>query len=497
MNRRFRLQLTIILIVFSLCISIVIAVFDFGKLEERVRIGHATKIAMAEDKIIDSLTTIDKVYNLLDYQIADEMKRHSDTMLDMYEQEPDFEKWDFQGLKEQFEMDVFVINEENTVINSSLAADIGLNFNKCCDGLAKLLRERRESGIFSHDGMDLQQSNGEIRKFSYMPTPDRKYILELSVPLENKAIFQQFDLMTTINKLEKEYDAISSIRVYNSAGHLLDFRKDRASVQKLPPDLKEVLRNSMRSGEPQEIVGKVEGQHIIHRYIPYSADEKRGLSTSRAVEIIYNDSELAGLLGVYRNGFIFQLMGIVSAAVALSFVIARLVAKPIHLAFHDSLTGLKNRAAFEEEIKKRFMRKNNRIALMMIDLDNFKIVNDSLGHMEGDRILQLAAKTIQEIAGPKNIAARLGGDEFVVIFSEKEESKVLEVASEMIEKIKTEFSSLQEHDHIKASISIGIAYATADDDMVTLYDKADQALYQSKENGKNQYNVYGMEKVFS
>lgn len=494
-NRNFRFQLTIILIIFSLVLTLIIAWFDYGKLKERVRIGHETKIVMAEDKVIDSLHTIDSVYNLLDYQMADEMKEYSDEMLKMYEVEPDFNKWDFQALKERYDMDIFVIDKNNKVINSSFTDDIGLDFSECCTGLAKLLTERRESNVFSHDGMDLQQSNGEIKKFSYMPTPDKNYILELGASLEDKEIFQEFDFMKTIAVLEKEYDAINSIRIYNAAGHLFGVTKGESYVREISPSMYPILRDAVRSGQPQESVQRVGEQDVTHRYIPYVADEKRGLSTRRVVEIVYNNGELTGLLGTYRSEFILQLLVILFAAVALSFIIARLVAKPIHLAFHDSLTGLKNRAAFEEEIKKRFMKKKSPIALMMIDLDNFKLVNDSLGHMEGDRILRFAATTIQEIAGSKNLAARLGGDEFVVVFSEIEESHILRIASEMVQKVEEELSALQQHERIKASISVGIAYATADDNMTTLYEKADQALYASKEKGKNQYNVYGMENI--
>src|SRR5690606_29148061 len=101
MGREFRIRLTIVLIIFSLLLSLFIALFDYKKLEDRVRIGQDTKIAMAEDKIIDSLATIDKVYNVLDYQTAEIMETHSKELLAAYEREPDFTKWDFGALRDQ------------------------------------------------------------------------------------------------------------------------------------------------------------------------------------------------------------------------------------------------------------------------------------------------------------------------------------------------------------------------------------------------------------
>lgn len=482
MNKHFRLQLTMILIAFSLVLSLLIAWFDYGKLKDRVLIGHETKIEMAESKILESLTIIDSVYSLLDYQMADEMEDYSNELLAKYEKEPDFDKWDFRKLKKQFGMEIFIINEDNQIINSSMSKDIGLDFEKCCTGLAKLLTERRTGTDFSHDGMDLQQRTGEMKKFSYMPTPDHKYIIELSLALEGKEIYQEFNFMKTIAILEEKYDEINSIRVYNSTGRQLGVKE----VRKVLPAMRSVIREALSTVEPKE---RSDG-HVTYRYIPYIADDPRGLSTKRVVEIVYNNGDLVGLLGSYRNEFIFQLFLILVAAVGLSFIIARLVAKPIHLAFHDSLTGLKNRAAFDEEMKKRLAKKQGSMALMMIDIDNFKTVNDSLGHGEGDRILQLAATTIQEIAGPTHVVARVGGDEFVIILSKIKEHELKQLAATMVDTLKEELLAQLELEHMDVSISMGIAYATVYDEADTLYDKADHALYQSKENGKNQFNFY-------
>lgn len=460
--------------------------FDYGKLKERVLLGHVTKIEMAERKIIDSLTTIDSVYSLLDYQMADEMEVYSDELLAKYEQEPNFNKWDFPELKKRFNMEIFIINEDNKVIHSSMSKDIGLEFQKCCTGLANLLTERREGTAFTHDGMDLQQRTGEMKKFSYMPTPDHKYLIELSFALEDKEVFQQFNFMKTISILEDKYDEIDAIRVYNSIGHQLGVKE----VRKVLPGMRSVIRETLRSEQPQERVLQVEEGNVTYRYIPYIADDPRGLSTKRVVEIIHNNGELEGLLGTYRDEFILQLLLIIVAAVGLSSIIARLVAKPVYLAFHDSLTGLKNRAAFDEEIKKRLEKKHGNVALMMIDIDNFKKVNDSLGHGEGDRILKLAATAIQNITGPSHVVARVGGDEFVVILSKIKESELKQLAERMVNKLKEELLAQRQLENMDVSISIGIAYATMQDEADTLYDKADYALYKSKENGKNQFSFY-------
>lgn len=126
---------------------------------------------------------------------------------------------------------------------------------------------------------------------------------------------------------------------------------------------------------------------------------------------------------------------------------------------------------------------------MIIDLDNFKLVNDSLGHGEGDKILIQAAEIIGKESGKDHLAARIGGDEFVVLFSRLTEEQVRERAENMLKTMRQSFSYLQKEE-IPLSISIGIAIADEKDTMHTLYHKADLALYQSKKKGKDQYSLY-------
>lgn len=130
----------------------------------------------------------------------------------------------------------------------------------------------------------------------------------------------------------------------------------------------------------------------------------------------------------------------------------------------------------------------------MIDLDNFKSVNDYLGHGEGDRILKVAATTIQEVVGAGNFAARVGGDEFLVLIDLNENPDVKSLSEDMLVQINENMENHLNDESIHTSISIGVAIATENDDFESLYEKADQALYQSKENGKNQYNLF--ESVF-
>ncbi|WP_158233827.1 GGDEF domain-containing protein [Sporosarcina sp. P3] len=488
MDKNFRLKLTGILISFTLLLSLIIVVADYIRLKKNVETGLEIQIQMAEDEIITSLATVDKVYNLLDIERAESMKEYSQTLLKKYEKQPDFSKWDFQSLKTQSGMDVFIIDRNNEVIASSYTPDIGLNFNECCPKFSSLLTERRKLGIFSHDALDIHQETGEFKKFSYMPTLDKDYIIELGYFLEDKLVFQEFNFLDTMNRLENENEQIKSINVYNYLGLLLGER-GVGKEDKINASRRAVFKASYKDFEIKETTVKEDGTLITYRYIPYKADTVPGLSMNRVVEIAYHDVPFSSVLTSYRNQFLFQTVAISFITVIMSIILAKMIARPVYLAFHDVLTGLKNRAAFEDAAVKWLHQKRGPLQLMIIDLDNFKTVNDSLGHGEGDKILVQAAKIIDHESGKDHLAARIGGDEFVVLFSHMTEEQVIERANSMLEKMRESFSYLEE-DHIHLSVSIGIATAEKKDTMHTLSHKADLALYDSKKKGKDQYSIY-------
>jgi diguanylate cyclase (GGDEF)-like protein/PAS domain S-box-containing protein len=163
------------------------------------------------------------------------------------------------------------------------------------------------------------------------------------------------------------------------------------------------------------------------------------------------------------------------------------------LAYHDSLTHLPNRAHFEREIVRIFdfaKTHHNKIAILFIDLDRFKVINDTLGHHIGDKMLVYLADRIKNILRKDDLFARIGGDEFVIIL---DPLKTREDAVMMAEKILTvirEPIQVQNY-HLNTTASIGIALYPDDGDMKTdIIKHADSAMYYAKEKGKDRYEFY-------
>lgn len=158
----------------------------------------------------------------------------------------------------------------------------------------------------------------------------------------------------------------------------------------------------------------------------------------------------------------------------------------------DTLTGLPNRDMFhdrlEQEIKKSY-RECLPLALLLIDLDHFKQVNDTLGHAVGDLLLQEAAQRIRACVRGSDTLARLGGDEFTVILSALSETGHIEdVAQKIVSKLAQPFRLGS--DEVYVSASIGITIYPSDGDIDSLVKNADQAMYVAKSKGRNRFSYF-------
>ena len=167
--------------------------------------------------------------------------------------------------------------------------------------------------------------------------------------------------------------------------------------------------------------------------------------------------------------------------------------KILHLAMTDSLTGLANRTQFKSQFNRSIKlaeRENKYLALMMIDLDKFKPVNDTFGHQTGDELLQAVASVFTDNARESDIVARLGGDEFaiLVVHPDKDESVAI-YARRVINELTKTFNI--SGNKINIGASIGIARYPQDSIVQDeLLKKADIALYKAKENGGSKYIFY-------
>ncbi|MGH1432302.1 MAG: EAL domain-containing protein [Neptuniibacter sp.] len=167
--------------------------------------------------------------------------------------------------------------------------------------------------------------------------------------------------------------------------------------------------------------------------------------------------------------------------------------KITYQANYDSLTGLANRHLMQDYFQRAILhaeRYEKQVALLFIDLDRFKQVNDSLGHAFGDRLLQEAALRLNQQMRRTDIASRLGGDEFAVIIPDVTKLEEVESVARKVTRIFSEPFTLDSHE-LFISASIGITFYPDDGSTTkTLLRNADNAMYKAKEAGRNRYQFY-------
>ncbi|MDY0365797.1 MAG: EAL domain-containing protein [Arcobacteraceae bacterium] len=195
---------------------------------------------------------------------------------------------------------------------------------------------------------------------------------------------------------------------------------------------------------------------------------------------IFTDDELTGYLAIKLN--------------ITDYV--RQQEKVEFLAHHDNLTSLPNRRSLEKKLQELIKKTNkaeNHFAIMFMDLDGFKIINDSLGHDIGDLVLKEVAKRFKEALRDSDFVFRVGGDEFAVIIEYTKNENVLDIIATKIIEIVNQPILVSGHSlHVGCSIGIAI-YPYDGEDMLSLLKHSDTAMYKAKQEGKNRYEYYTKE----
>jgi diguanylate cyclase (GGDEF)-like protein/PAS domain S-box-containing protein len=237
----------------------------------------------------------------------------------------------------------------------------------------------------------------------------------------------------------------------------------------------------IRMGMPVGQDPNVDGQHPTVKLPSHCILIRRDgleISIEDSVAPIHDrEGQSTGAVVVFRD---------VSAARAMSLQMT-------HSAEHDFLTGLPNRMLLNDRISQAITmaeRHVKQIAVLFLDLDGFKHINDSLGHPIGDKLLQSVAKRLIDCGRASDTVSRQGGDEFVVLLSEVQQSEDAAIAARRMLQAVAEAHSIDQHElHVTTSIGVSV-YPDDGLDAETLIKNADTAMYQAKENGRQSYQYF-------
>ncbi|MEJ0097749.1 MAG: EAL domain-containing protein [Bauldia sp.] len=240
----------------------------------------------------------------------------------------------------------------------------------------------------------------------------------------------------------------------------------------LDGDSRQVVANPMARAADRDSTTHIPSNSILVRRDGFE------IPIEDSVAPIHNrDGEVTGAVIVFRD---------VSAARAMAVQMA-------YSAQHDFLTGLPNRMLLNDRVGQAIAsapRHGNRVAVLFLDLDGFKHINDSLGHPTGDKLLQSVARRLVDCVRGSDTVSRQGGDEFIVLLSEVQQLEDAAVTARRMLRAVAEAHSVDEHDlHVTASIGVSV-YPDDGQNAEALIKNADTAMYQAKEKGRQGYQFF-------
>ena len=286
------------------------------------------------------------------------------------------------------------------------------------------------------------------------------------------------------------------------------------------PAIRLVIRHSMeRSGyQVVEAANGLEAVHAVIRQVPdlilmdAVMPEMDGFRATKEIKLLDGCAEIPILMATSLDddGSIAQAFdagacdyvtkpfnwSVLKHRVACSLYAADAQRKIQHLAYHDSLTGLPNRMLFMDRIDQaisRAHREQEQFALLFIDIDHFKVINDSMGHAAGDQLLNIISQRLCEMLRKSDTVARLGGDEFTVIIEGLEDAEhVINVTKNILSSLDVPVDVNGREVHVGGSIGIAV-YPQDGENFGSLLKNADTAMYKAKEQGRNTFQFYASE----
>ncbi|WP_457627113.1 putative bifunctional diguanylate cyclase/phosphodiesterase [Persephonella sp.] len=291
------------------------------------------------------------------------------------------------------------------------------------------------------------------------------------------------------------FEEDGTVRVYLFTGYRMDKTTERAVIQALkektgiPPQKKIEF-------EEIQITGRTRKKHFrqIHIETHSFLQDSPGIGGVLGL-VVLSESRLTKK----EENILNSILSIMTLVTGSSRALSRAITELEYYAGHDPLTGLYNRRIFEDLLRyevSRAQRKNYNFSLILIDLDNFKYINDTYGHHTGDMVLKSVADILESSIRDGDLVARIGGDEFVIMLSETPLEQAIQVAERIRKNLEENRICTMDGSVISVSASLGVVeFPTHGRTKEELLIVVDNALYRAKDMGKNKVYVPTVEEI--
>ena len=332
--------------------------------------------------------------------------------------------------------------------------------------LSRLLHQLVIPDRFSHRLEALKKKlTDKLNWYELVPLLEQVANLVIDALGDGQEEFEQF-----LQGLDHRLETIQHL-VNDASQGQLDRGKARDAFESILEDEVDEVRSIINSKNDLGILGQSISQHlglIMSAMQEYRVEEdsRETVLTNQLTDMQHKLTEMEKLAEVAQHA----------------------IEEQRKKAMHDALTGLPNREAYQQRLEQevnRLQRYGNKLSLVVCDIDLFKRINDNYGHLAGDKVLKIIAKSLQVNLRDSDFIARFGGEEFVALMPEtsKEEAKI--VAEKLRKKIESSPFNFRK-EPVQITVSFGISEFTENDSANDVFERADKALYKAKENGRNQ-----------
>lgn len=447
--------------------------------------------ATIEDNIVQDLTEMDKAHRIFQEIESEDMEKGLRELHAYYNTNKDVYAWDLEAIAAAYpSMDFYVLNNEGEVVVTTHAPSENMDFKQCCTQFVSLIQERIVTDDFYFDGLEISVAEGTQNMYSYLATADHRYLLEFGVNFDETEVAKEFNYEDTVLQLTSTHHDLHALYILTHDGFVLNRTDDLATYTELDKELQQAFLQTVETGKPTTVTRELaDNKKEDHRFITYHADEARGNATHRIIYMKYeNVSEVALMQKNTVQFWLMALSGVLTTAILL-LVILKLFNKTIRLATYDPLTGAYNRASYLQRMDELIAsRKQFPIGLLLIDLDHFKTINDTLGHAEGDAVLRQTTTMLLDVAQKAGYVVRFGGDEFAIVYERATKDQLAQQAEALLTGMRHLRAQANDKHWQLLSMSIGATIQQEPmEEEAALFKRADQALYMSKHNGKDRY----------
>ncbi|MFS0918983.1 methyl-accepting chemotaxis protein [Brevibacillus sp. 179-C 1.1 NHS] len=325
----FRTKLTLMISLFTMLVAIVLSFIDYAQFKTSIVSNQAVQYQLVEEHVTNAVKNVDMAYSVFEKDMETRMQHTLQILTSNYRENPAVETWDYAALREQFGMDIFIIDRSIKVAHSSVKSDIGLDFSKA-GAFTELLKKRMDGNEFSADGMEVSVNTGQIKKFAYLPTFDHQYLFEVSVNLQDSDLFQTFNFLAVSEAITEKYDIVKDILVFSHDGYALGRTGSDGKAMRVIDSHLPIFMEAYQSQEIREFHEKREEHDLTYRLIPYKlGKDPNDLSRSRVIKIVYDNTELNKKLADNLESVVWKLVCSVAGALLLSFLLSRWITRPI------------------------------------------------------------------------------------------------------------------------------------------------------------------------